>query len=100
MVALGSTKVVRGMASVPPSTWRCGTCSETGKFQSGYCFGCRSHTGSITVDVAVLTVPTAEGGTRPVVQALGADGLEVRESKVGELVYAGFEDELSQMSLD
>lgn len=94
MVSMASQRLVTGMGSIPPVIWRCGDCNTTGNFQTGYCFGCRKHTSSISVDMASVVVTTAnEAGDITLV----SNGIEGDVKKLSELVIAAFEDELSQM---
>ncbi|TEB37007.1 hypothetical protein FA13DRAFT_1727346, partial [Coprinellus micaceus] len=53
MAALSGHRTAAGIGAIPPAIWRCGNCSTTGNFQSGYCFGCRNHTSSISVRYGV-----------------------------------------------
>jgi hypothetical protein len=94
MAGLSGHRTAAGIGAIPPAIWRCGNCSATGNFQSGYCFGCRNHTSSISVDMASVVVTTINGagGVTAVSGGMG------NSDDISELVLAAFGDELSQMS--
>jgi hypothetical protein len=94
MAALSGHRTAAGIGAIPPAIWRCGNCSTTGNFQSGYCFGCRNHTSSISVDMASVVVTTANGAG---VVAPVPSGTQANSDILSELVLAAFEDELNQM---
>ncbi|KAJ3531500.1 hypothetical protein NMY22_g8127 [Coprinellus aureogranulatus] len=94
IATLSSQREAKGIGSIPPTIWICGKCNATGNFQSGYCFGCRSHTPSISVDMAsVVIANAANAGSDSLVSGVGEGGTH----RICELILATFDDELSQM---
>ncbi|KAJ3536805.1 hypothetical protein NMY22_g5869 [Coprinellus aureogranulatus] len=94
IATLSSQREAKGIGSIPPTIWICGKCNATGNFQSGYCFGCRSHTPSISVDMAsVVIANAANAGSDSLVSGEGEGGTH----RICELILATFDDELSQM---
>lgn len=80
-------------ALIPPQIWRCGNCTLSGNFQSGYCFGCRNHTSVVSVDLGdVVVVGSGGNGNGEEVGDADLQGI------VEGLVRDTFEDELGQMS--